>query len=761
MSPTRSIGHPDELLMTVDPPFSVAAIPDNDVLQLTYTDPVTKQNVTCSDACNLAHDPTVAYQDFLFPSSRVITGFQITIESWYGAGAGLHLLQLLSSGAFATAVGDDNVASCYAPEASNVVASGQWTPVNAYTDIAGTTQNVLTTTVPVGTSSSAAPSLTWHPYVSASGQYEVYVMVPGCQNLQDCGSRTTVKVTVLPGGGLPPSVSTVSQRVDVDTRRLVYSGPIFPSLPDYTSTVTLTLADSPEGNGAAGRYTMVADGIQFLLTSIDTGNSTVGTGVGGAVASSPGFGFFEWSPAANNVNATALLPNATRTPLDGLAPSLYNAIGASSVASTSFSIRAVVPPTANSILFAGQFALPAIGATNFAAFSDGRIIPVGGNGLNGIVNTMVQTSDKQTVFVAGAFTDTADSSSSRYRGVVQYDVATSSWAALGGGVDGAVVDLSLQDSNLHIAGNFTRAFANAGDNVGVAVAGSATFDLKAGTWVQSGGFLIGAMTLTETDGPGSDNTQYIAGSVAASRRFGGSGWAIVKNGPDGQPAVEVTPSRLSAIGASPATVAHAKRYRASSSNWFSRVASHILAKRQNPAGSMLPGSPAAPAPAVLAGTFWTNTSTMNEVVILGGNFSLPAGSSMGAGVALYDVGTKFLKPLNGNQIDGVVRSLYVLGNDLFVGGQFSVPGVDGLGFAVYDLAGDKWINLPNQALQGEIGSAVLWLVRSIDCFDLFRRPGCRGAVSDVLARHAKHGDCRRCIRYRRFHHVRSNLCMGH
>ncbi|KAG8932932.1 hypothetical protein FRC01_011649 [Tulasnella sp. 417] len=690
--------------------FSLTAIPDNDVLTLTYMDPATGKNATCSDACPLAHDSSVPYQDFLFPSSRTVTGFQVTITDWYGASAGLHILQLLSSGAFASAIGSDNGDSCYAPGASQVQQAGSWRTVNAYTDIAGTTQNVLIATFPVGTTPANAPSLTYNPYVSASGNYNVYLYVPGCQNLQDCGKRTTVKVTVMPGANLPAATTTISQQVNDDTRQLVYSGPIYPSTPSYTSTVVLALADSPAGTGSDGQFDMVADGIQFLLTSPIAGNSTSanvnGTLTGGAL----GFGFYEWPLTATAVNATGVLPNTTITPLDGLATSFYSALGPSASTDSALSIRAIAPYADNQIIFAGQFNLASVGASNVAAYADGNIIKVGGSGLNGIVNAMVSASDHKTIYVGGAFTGSADGTQTGYRGLVRYDVASSSWSAVGGGVNGVVWDVSMVDNQLNVAGNFTHVYSNPSDNVGTPVAGFASFDLTSSSWVVDGGFLIGSMTLAVA-GDGNSTAQYIAGNVASSRQYGASGWAILENGNDGQATVRPSGVKLGAITPS-SNPAKVKRHAIGSNPWLSAASSHTgpVSKRQTVgSSSSLPADAQSPAPAVLAGAYWTNSSTSNQVVILGGNFSVPS-SPAGTGIALYDAGSKELKPLKGNQVNGVVRSLLVSGNTLVVGGDFTVAGVTGQGLALYDLQHEQWLSYPDQPLQASGGSVT---VRSV------------------------------------------------
>ena len=98
---------------------SVTTIPDNGIQNLQFVDPITGENRTCSNPCPLSTDSSVLYQDFLFPNPLAITGVQIKLSGFTGSSAGLHMLQLLSSGAFASSVDDNNGISCFAPNPSN------------------------------------------------------------------------------------------------------------------------------------------------------------------------------------------------------------------------------------------------------------------------------------------------------------------------------------------------------------------------------------------------------------------------------------------------------------------------------------------------------------------------------------------------------------------------------------------------------------------------------------------------------------------
>ena len=89
-------------------------------------------------SCLLVSNLSVPYQDFLvhdIPQS--LMGIQITLSKWKGAGAGLHLLQLLSSSVFASAVKSQNGPSCFMPASSNVTLSGDWMTIEVTTTITG------------------------------------------------------------------------------------------------------------------------------------------------------------------------------------------------------------------------------------------------------------------------------------------------------------------------------------------------------------------------------------------------------------------------------------------------------------------------------------------------------------------------------------------------------------------------------------------------------------------------------------------------
>lgn len=689
---------------------------------LSYVDPSSGQNTTCSNPCTLLTDSSVPYQDFLFADSSNLTGVQIKISQFTGKSAGLHILQLLSSGAFASALDAQNGQSCFAPNPSNVSRTGTWTEKDANTNIAGTTQAVLVSSVDVGTSPADAPSFTWMPYVSASGQYEISMLVPGCSNFLDCPLRTSVKVTVFPGGGQDPTVKEVSQQNKDDTSVLIYSGSIVPSSGSFVTTVSMTLADQPQGKGQGGKYELVADRIQMTLVSANvTGSGSGGNGVNGTQGTLRGFGFLEWPLSSNTpTDATSILPNSTETALDTVGFDLFNALGgATSLTSSTSAVAAVAHHSSGAIFLGGNFTLSsgtASSAANIVVFRNGALAGLTGAGLNGPVTSLVLDGDQ--LYVGGAFSDTPSASTQgKLRGVAVYNVQQNQWAPLQAGVNGAVTSLGYSDGQVQVAGNFTTLLSSTGSDSGLQAAGFATWDVNSSAWANSGGFLVGSMTfVTNGTSPskGQTQSQFVAGSVQASLKFGTSGLVMLKNGGSEGPSVTPLGVQLdSVVDSASRSVTKRSRIRHSrgAAAWISNINFSHLFTRQSTSLPPLPPLPTAPAPAVLAGAFWTNSSSSKEVTIIGGNFSFSSGGSSSEGVAIYDQDSATIAALQGSKLNGTVRTLFIQKDLLFVGGQFSLEGTNVNGLAVYDLSAQQWDVSGLQPLQPASGSSVV--VRSI------------------------------------------------
>jgi hypothetical protein len=695
--------------------FSVTTIPDNTVQTLTYLDPATQENTTCSTTCPLSTDSSFLYQDFLFSSTLSITGVQITLSEWTGESPGLHILQLLSSGAFASAVISENGQSCFAPNPSNTSRTGNWEVKVANTNISGTTQSVLVSDVSVGTSPESGPTITWRPYVSASGDYNINMLVPGCTNLQDCAARTSVNVTVFPGNGLNPTVTTVDQTNTDDASILIYSGPILPTTPDFVTTITLSLTNKPTGSGSNGQYEIVADRIELVLRSANaTSSGSSGSSSGGSSGSSLGFGFFEWPlSSSSSLDATHTLANSTETAADKAAIGLFNGIGGNgTISSENAAIASVAHHSSGTIFLAGNFTTSS-NSNNIVAFNDGSVSALPNNGLDGSVTSLALSGDN--LFVGGSFMDTSSASTNgMLKGVALYNVQSQKWSALGAGVNGKVSSLAVSNDQLLVAGNFTRLFTSSSDDTGFDAPGFAAWNISKSVWVSSGGLVVGSMTFVANE----TSPQYIAGNVVASQSFGASGLVMIQNSGSDIPTVSPLSVQLDSSIALTSASSASRRSHIPRASWISHVRlTHLFSKRQS--STSLPALPdplPGMAPAVLAGAFWTNSTSNDEVAVIGGNFSfLPSGSSFGSSeasnVGIYDPQSATIVALKGNQINGTVRALLVVGDTLYVGGQFTITDLNVNGFAIYDLAEQQWDVSGVQALQPSSRSSVV--VRSI------------------------------------------------
>lgn len=509
---------------------------------------------------------------------------------------------------------------------------------------------------------------------------------------------------------MDPVYQTVSQTNRDDATTLIYSGPIVPSSDSFLTTISMRLADSPEGNGQNGQYEIIADRVQLILTSPNVTSGGGSGGGSGSSASKGSFGFFEYPLNSQNVDATKLISNSSQTSADAIGISLFQGLGGNSslTSSTDATVNAVAHHSSGKIVVGGKFAS---GANNVLVYNGGSVSSTAGGGLDGTVTCMVLDGD--LLYIGGEFKDTySPSTNGKLRGVAVYDISQDKWSSLGGGVDGNVASLGIFNNQVQVVGNFSQVY-DSSDNI-TPMSGLAAWDIGSSSWRGSGGFLVGDMSFIAN---GTDDSQFLAGSVITSSKYGSSGLVMLKNGDGNTPQISPLKAQLessvsSTIGVTTRAISakrhihHAKK----STTWFPKRW-NVWARQSNSNLASLPAAPTTPAPAVLAGSFWKNgTADDNEIVIVGGNFSFQASGTEYQGLAVYDEDAGSLTGLPGAQINGTVRSLFVDGDSLYIGGEFTVTGQNMDGFAVYDLAGQQWVSGIG-SLQAASGTTVV--VRSI------------------------------------------------
>lgn len=315
--------------------FSVVSIPDNVQLELLYLDPVTGQNATCT-SCPLFYDPTIPYQDFLISDNvtngalngtKTMTGVEFTATEWYGAGAGLHQLQLLSDGGWSYAYQGYNRGGCNSTEPgasgtrSNSTHRGDWTQAMVTSSVAGTTEPILTLSDRYSDIADHTNArVKWNVDVEYAGNYSVYVYVPGCTASNQCSQRTDVLVNVKNNSTSAGTSVRMSQNVQNDTEVLVYQGAFEARNGTWMPSVVLSIPSNATAPTSGNRFTVVADHIRMQLQSSPDAHN---------MFYSRGYAVMEYAafdPAVANItaNGTQILSNDTMTPLDTFSSALFN-----------------------------------------------------------------------------------------------------------------------------------------------------------------------------------------------------------------------------------------------------------------------------------------------------------------------------------------------------------------------------------------------------------------------------------------------------
>lgn len=623
------------------------------------TDPLSPIE-TCTDACPLAHDDSVPYQDFLFPNGTAIIGFELDLLEWYGSGAGLHLVQLLSDGTVVYADSADNYQPCRSGLGASVPANasfdGDWTVDYVYTQYETACQTIYEAEWSQSTHPGDYPTITLTPYVTQQGIYDVYLSTPGCVAQYNCGLRTTISAVVQPGDGSNSVSTVVDQLVQDDSTSLVYSGFLPATMDDGTGGVEITLRPAINATSSSGSLlTLVAEKVTLHAQS-PNGSST---------RTARAFGLFEWQldQAANDsVNALESMTNATD--LEALSFAFQ----------TGANVNALATGLDDAALFVGgNFVYSADNMTSTSIVgcsSSGDPIIAANGGLNGVVTSLAVIDGY--VYAAGTFASTADGSVSSLNGLARWAYTTdgTSWEEVGSSVPTSAS--SVQD--------VTQATLE-GEEVLVAIGGGgsglAVFEPSRESWNATlAGYLIG--NLTAVAAVPSNQTFIFAGNVQAAFGSATPSGAILGEDENGDAEISPLSFTLSQSSSSSSSSSSRSRSRGNSS------AGARLARRQSASTlttslpTMISGDDDA---AIVAGAYWT--SSQSRVMLLGGQFSTDAGVQ---NVAVYNPSSQVLMSLPGasDAIEGQVRALAVVQDLAWIGGNFTLDSRNGL--ATYDLA---------------------------------------------------------------------------
>ncbi|GAB5587580.1 hypothetical protein Unana1_02480 [Umbelopsis nana] len=409
--------------------FGVLALGSNTYYQLSYTDPATQKT------------------DFQVVNSFPTQGLRIEIFSWYGCGGGLSFVEIFTSDNILHASNGANYANCSSTPQGMTITTGNWQE----SFIQGSYQYALTSTFPTSQLATANVSIQFEPYVASLGIYQVYVTTPGCVGASACGQRTQVDLTMTLSPG-NTSVVTLDQTNTADTRQMIYSGMVSPSIGSFKPTILLTVAKNATAP-SSGTVSIVADSIELVRNN--TGATLVSV--------------LEFSMQNYTSNTTSYKPLTNQLPVG----SIVNVIDAS-----------------QGDLYIGGAFTTTQGSHSIAKYqySTAQYTPLGAAQFNGSISSLLLSGS--SLFAGGNFTSTANGTTPAISYFGKYDTQSNSWTPSPPGLNGPVSTFVLLSDNqtLSVSGRFNDPATNSTQY------GNMDFNINSGAWVQPSYLLLGDLS---------------------------------------------------------------------------------------------------------------------------------------------------------------------------------------------------------------------------------------------------------------------------
>lgn len=467
--------------------FLLRALPDNGIMNLTYTDD-SGNKASCDSSCPLPSSSKSKYREFTMVNPVGMRGLQIEVLDWYGKGAGLNGIEVFQDQILTYAIDQYNEPTCggieYPAQSSR---TGDWTIESGYVSAKVTDSDASTT------------SVTFEPDVKKSGNYTIKLYTPGCLQDNTCDSRGIVNVTATLSSGSDsdqPGPSYVYQTNDDDKYDTVYTGYVDASSDSFRPKVTLRAKDGQ------GDITIVASRVRFELLS-----STGGLN-----------GLYDYDPTSKSETS-----DLTKSDLNKAGTSLNHNASISSIQEH------------DGVLYvAGNFSDNKI--HNVMSITDGNATAMPGAGLNSPVLAMAEFD--KVLYVGGRFTDTSDGGLDGLKHVAAYSFSSKKWSALGAGLNGPVNSIwplelnastAINETIIAVSGDFDQILAT-DDKPAVSVAGFAIWVPSHKDWIQN-------LNVTQMQFGGQlsafathNNTLILAGNVTTNGIIAGGAVSLLKSG---------------------------------------------------------------------------------------------------------------------------------------------------------------------------------------------------------------------------------------
>ncbi|CAL5872212.1 uncharacterized protein PFLUO_LOCUS6471 [Penicillium psychrofluorescens] len=655
--------------------FLLQRLPDDGIMNLTYTDSNGNQ-AYCDQSCPLSH--TEKYQDFELVNPVTTGGFMLQILDWYGQGAGLNGIEVFSNIINSYAIDSYNEPTCAGIDfPSKSTRTGSWTVESGYVSAS------------VTSSDSSDTAVTFVPDIKESGQYNVTLYTPGCDDDGSCGSRGVVQVDVdvsTDSGPLAPVF--IYQTNDDDKYDTIYTGYVDASSNSFRPKVTL------KAKPGSGAQTVVASSVQFVPlfnTSKSDNSSHSGGGTRGLN------GLYDYNPNSVKADTTHLKQDTINKVGDQLGHS-------ASILSMAES---------NDVVYVGgNFSDSTFG--HVMSINDGKATAMPDGGLNSKVSAMVTLDD--VLYVGGLFTNTANGGADGLQYVASYSSSSNSWSPLGAGLNGPVdsiypiqlnVSTAISGTTIAVSGDFTQISAS-NSYPAVAVDGFAIWVPSQKAWLQN-------LNVTQMEFAGHlsavvsvNNTSILAGNVATDG-LASSGAVSLQNPTD----LSLVPLSMHIDDAKSSSSKGLVNgvYDTSSGRNLTILGGHFIAENTNGstienlvfldgADESLSGLPQG----INSTSTFISMIVSNNTLWAAGNITGSVGSSTIGGLVAYDLTDGVFVSPQPAALNGVVNTVVTRpgSSDIYVGGDFSTAGVvPCAAVCSYDPTQDIW-SWPGVNLDGTV-----------------------------------------------------------